>query len=525
MRAVLVDAGDLCSGTSGASSRLIHGGIRYLEHGEVRLVHESLRERERLLRAAPHLLKPYPLLVPFYRHNRRSRRFIRTGMIAYDLLSLRKTTPRHRILSRTDVVDRYPGLDRDGLTGAVLYVDAQVPNAERLGVELAVDAGELGAAVHTHWAATSLTTGPDGVLRVGLRDGLTRRCALVRADTVVNCAGPWVDEVLALTGYGGGRPLVRGSKGTHLLVRRFAGAPDTGVHYEARSDGRAVLVLPTGDGLLIGATDTFIDGDPGAARCTEQDVDYLLAEANALCPHAGLTAADVVRTYCGVRPLPYSPHGVSTAEVSRDHHVTEHPDLPGLFSVVGGKLTTHRALGELVVARIAGSRRAAGTTRGMRRYQPRSGHRTSGRSSRRRALPGGRCHDWQAFAGHFRRTAELDPDVAERLLGIYGVRAGGVLRLARAQPGGLLRVDGTNALAAEVRFAVEKEFARTLIDIMARRMMLSRDNDLGLGCAQAIAELCRDPAGWDSARAARELQAYRDWITSATQLDTTHSQR
>ncbi|MGH3629906.1 MAG: glycerol-3-phosphate dehydrogenase/oxidase, partial [Sciscionella sp.] len=407
LRTLLVDAVDLCAGTSGASSRLIHGGIRYLEHGELRLVHESLRERELLLRAAPHLVRPYPLLIPFYRHNRRSRRVIRAGMIAYDVLSPRKSTPRHRILSRAEVLRRYPGLARDGLTGAAHYVDAQVPLAERLGVELAVDAAALGAEVLTHWAVTSMTRVASGS-DVSLRDAVTGRSAVVHARVVVNCAGPWADKVLALAGIDAQPPLVRGSKGSHLLARRFTGAPATGVHYEARSDGRAVLVLPIGDDYLIGATDTFVDGDPADAACTDDDVRYLLTEVNNLFPPAELTAGDIVRSYCGIRPLPYSPQSASTAEVSRDHHVVTHPDIPGLFSVVGGKLTTHRALGELVLRRVASTLPTADV------------RRTPRHPSRHRRLPGGRCDNWPDFADRFRRTAGLDKDVVERLLQIYG---------------------------------------------------------------------------------------------------------
>jgi glycerol-3-phosphate dehydrogenase len=504
LRTVLVDAQDLCAGTSGASSRLIHGGIRYLEHGELRLVHESLRERELLLRAAPHLVKPYPLLIPFYRHNRRSRTVIRLGMIAYDLLSLRKSTPRHSILSRAEVLLRYPGLDRDGLTGAALYYDAQIPLAERLGVELAVDAAALGADVLTHWAVTSIRKASHG-MDVGLHDALTGRNAMVRAAGVVNCAGPGVDAVLAMIGDAADHArLVRGSKGSHLLVPRFPGAPGTGVHYEARSDGRAVLVLPIGDDCLIGATDTFVDGDPADAVCTDDDVRYLLDEVNQLLPQARLTPEHIVRTWCGVRPLPYSPDSASTAEISRDHHVVAHPALPGLFSVVGGKLTTHRALGELVLRRIA---------RDVPTLAVRAGSR---RASQRRRLPGGRCASWPDFADLFRRTAGLDTDVAERLLRVYGVRAREVVALARTRPETATRIPGTAALGAEVVLAVEGEFARTLIDVMHRRLMLSRHNDLGLGCVESVAGICREVVGWDDARTGNEVDAYRRWVRAST---------
>jgi glycerol-3-phosphate dehydrogenase len=314
LRTVLVDAEDLSAGTSSTSSRLIHGGIRYLEHGEVRLVRESLRERERLLHAAPHLVAPYGLLIPFYQHNRRSPRTLRLGMVAYDVLSADKTTPHHRVLSAGKVQREYPGLDPTGLQGAALYFDAQVPYAERLSVEQAVDAAAAGATVLTHWRVTRLRRGAGSVNEVSLRDELTQAEAVVQAQAVVNAAGPWVDYVLAVDAAAPNRRLVRGSKGSHFTVARFPGAPPTGVHYEARSDARAILVLPVDDDrILIGSTDIF-EGDPGDAVCSDEEIDYLLGEVNQLIPTANLGPDDVLHSYAGVRPLPHTPAAKSTAE-------------------------------------------------------------------------------------------------------------------------------------------------------------------------------------------------------------------
>jgi glycerol-3-phosphate dehydrogenase len=239
------------------------------------------------------------------------------------------------------------------LQGAALYFDAQVPYAERLSVEQAVDAATAGATVLTHWRVTRLRRGAGSVNEVSLRDELTQAEAVVQAQAVVNAAGPWVDYVLAVDAAAPNRRLVRGSKGSHFTVARFPGAPPTGVHYEARSDARAILVLPVDDDrILIGSTDIFFEGDPGDAVCSDEEIDYLLGEVNQLIPTANLGPDDVLHSYAGVRPLPHTPAAKSTAEVSRDHHVVTSPGAPGLFSVVGGKLTTHRALGELAVDKV-----------------------------------------------------------------------------------------------------------------------------------------------------------------------------
>ncbi len=507
----LVEADDLAAGTSAASSRLIHGGLRYLENGEVRLVRQSLAERERLLHTAPHLVRPYPLLIPLYDGNRRGRAAIRVGMVAYDLLSPGKSTAWHRMLTAGETGRRYPGIATAGLRGAALYHDAIAAAAERLVVEQVIDAAALGAGVLTHRRVCALHRGPDEVFAVGLAHagGST---STVHARTVVNCAGPWVDDVLGTAVSVGRRPPVRrpligGTKGSHLVVARFPGAPESGVHYEAE-DGRAVLVLPQPDGrYLIGSTDIFVTGDAAADVVTAAEVDYLLAQVNRLIPGAGLRPADVLSGYCGIRPLPRS--GVATAaEVSRDHQVVADPGMPGLLSVVGGKLTTHRALAEHVL-------------RFVRALLPgRSRH--AGHPSRRRPLPGGRCADWTSFRGRFvaGHATTTPADVLERLVDLYGVRATRVLDLATGDDTLAQRITGTSALAAEVALALREEFAVTLTDVMARRLLLGRGPDLGLGAAAEVAGVCARLAGWDPARTRHELDGYRDWARRQTPLRT-----
>ena len=505
LRTVLVDAQDLCAGTSAASSRMIHGGLRYLEHFEFRLVRESLRERERLIHLAPHLVAPYGLLVPFYRHNRRPGWMLRIGMILYDLLSFDKTTPRHRILSKKEVAQQYPGIGQEGLAGAALYFDAQALDAERIAVELAIDAAAAGATVLTHWRATGLVAREGQDVIVDLRDELTGEQAQVRSATVVNATGPWVDRVFAeLDGTVAPR-LMGGSKGSHITVKAFPGAPATGVHYEARSDGRAILVLPIEEGyVLIGSTDIFYDGDPGDAICSDEEITYLHDEVNRLIPAAGLSAADVLHSCSGIRPLPYDPKARSEADVSRDHHVRPIPGAPGVFGVTGGKLTTHSALGKLAVdtvTRFLGSRR--GATR--RHFPPSSTHQLP--------LPGARAGDWPAFKRDFAARPGLPPQVAARLLKLYGTRAERVLELAAGDPWLGELIPGTgDVLRAEVAMAFREEFARTLVDVMARRLLLARRDDAGLSLAVDVATVCAAVAGWDDDRTLAEVEGFRSWV-------------
>nr|WP_254456397.1 glycerol-3-phosphate dehydrogenase/oxidase [Paeniglutamicibacter quisquiliarum] len=497
----VAEAEDFGAGTSAASSRLIHGGIRYLENFEVRLVRESLCERERLLQNAPHLVKPFPLLIPFFSHNSRSARILRLGMFLYDVLSFDKSTGRHRSLSAAEVIKDSPGIETRGLSGAVLYYDAQAAHAERLCIEQALDIANQGGRVDNHHRVVGLAR--DGKeLRVQIVNTLTGRKFLQPARTVVNAAGPWVDKVLSHSSETSNQ-LIGGTKGSHLTVKRFPGAPSTGVHYEATSDGRAILVLPLPDGnYLIGSTDLFFEGDPSEAIMSDDEVSYLLQEVNALIPQARLAPEDIVHSVAGVRPLPYAPKAKSAAQVSRDHQVIAHPTLPGLFSISGGKLTTHRALGELTM------RVLKRHVHGLGRCPGESRSRT-----RRMKLPGARCADWNGYQAEFLKRSILPEPTARRLLDLYGIRAESVEALARSDPALAAPISGTaHAIGAEVAIAVREEFAVTLTDIVARRLLLAWSDDAGLQSLEAVAELAATELKWDRQQTTTEIEAYREWI-------------
>jgi len=504
---VVVDAEDFGAGTSGASSRLVHGGIRYLENLEFHLVRESLKERERLLFTAPHLVKPFALLIPFYRRNRRNSITLRLGMFLYDVLSFDKTTPVHRVFSKRRVEESYPGLAQKDLSGATLYFDAQAAHTERLCIEQALDIVGLGGTALNHCRVTGVARSGSH-LTVQLEDQLSGHTFSQNAGVVVNAAGPWVDDVLGV-GPAGSPRLIGGSKGSHFTVGPFRGAPTTGVHFEAVSDGRAILVLPLPDGnYLIGATDIFFEGNPGDAVMSDEEITYLLGEVNQLIPEAHLARTDVLHSVSGVRPLPFSPKARTTAQVSRSHHLVAHPTVPGLFSVTGGKLTTHRALGEMVISKLEKVSRTRGPYSAIKRLLA---GRTA--STRKLKLPGARCADWTGFESQFVSNSQLPTVTARRLLDLYGVRASEVESLSRAHASWGQPLPGhPNSLAAEVIFAIRTEFARTLTDIVARRLLLAWSNDAGLDSIEAVAALAATELSWTPAETEQELQSYREWI-------------
>lgn len=343
LKVLLIDKGDLGGGTTSASTRLIHGGLRYLEHFEFGLVRESLREREILLRIAPHLVRPLAIAIPIYKQSKRGRLTVRAGMILYDLLSWNKSLPRHRMLSRAETLERWPGLNPEGLVGSALYYDAQVEFPERLVAENVRSAINFGAEVLTFTRVTRFAVEDGKVSGVELvsESGQTR---FAEAAVVINAAGPWVDLVLERAPVESPK-LIGGTKGSHIVVPPFPGAPSNAIYLEARSDGRPIFIIPWNDLYLIGTTDVRFEGDPDDVRCELWEIDYLLTETNLALPGAHLTRDSIVYTYSGVRPLPVTGEK-DEQSITRRHFIREHPELANLLSIVGGKLTTYRSLAE-----------------------------------------------------------------------------------------------------------------------------------------------------------------------------------
>jgi glycerol-3-phosphate dehydrogenase len=494
LRVLLLDKGDISSGTTAWSTRLIHGGLRYLEHGEIGLVRESLREREALLRrVAPHLVRPLPMLVPVYAGRRRGPLAIRAGMLAYDLLSPGKSLPRHRMLTTPEALARAPGLDAAGLRGAALFYDAQVEYAERLALENALSARAHGATVLTYAKVERLLV-EDGAARgVEFTDLLGGATHEARASIVLNVAGPWVDEVLDGAG-GAGERLVGGTKGSHIIVRPFHNAPEVAVYAEAVEDGRPFFVIPWDGKFLIGTTDERYVGDLDRVEANARETEYLLRETNRALPSARLKPSDVLYTYSGVRPLAYAGARVEAA-VTRRHFVRPSRLARGLFSVVGGKLTTYRSLAEEAVELIF---------RQLGRTPPPC-------QTDAKPLPG--AEEFDAFRQAFNAQSPLPRAGAARLLKIYGARASEVLRLAQSDPELSQPIsDETGSVGAEVVFAFREEMAETLVDCLMRRTMVGLNGRVGLDAVEPAARIARQFLGWDEERAAREVESYQSYV-------------
>jgi glycerol-3-phosphate dehydrogenase len=485
-KVLLVERDDFCAGTSATSTRLIHGGLRYLEHAEFSLVYESLREREQLLKTAPHLVEPLEIYLPLTRGARRGPTMIRLGMWLYDLLSIRKSLPSHRMLSADRLMAALPGLDRKDIVGGAAYFDAQVRFPERLVLEIALDARANGATLAPGTNVTGILSEQGKV--TGVQCEVDGQRVGAQAPVVVNAAGPWVDSVLGSLEPGS---LIGGTKGSHLITTAFAGAPASAVYAEARSDGRPFFVIPWNGLYLIGTTDVRYTGDPAKVAMSADELEYLVGETQRLFPGATDLREHVCYTCSGIRPLPAT-EGVREGAITRRHIIRSHANVEGLFSIIGGKLTTHRSLAVDCVKAIGRLRRQSVVSRTIDRALP-------------GALDAVGRDDLQAAL-----EARFGSATSVRLWKTYGGLSAGILDSIGSKPelGQRLGPD-SDYLVAELVRGIEHEYASSLIDLLQRRTMAGLAADFGRRTAPLAADWLVRLGVWNKTKAAEELASYQ----------------
>ena len=497
-RALLLEQDDLCSGVSAWSGRLAHGGLRYLEHFDFALVRESLLERERLVKNAPHLAKHVPWIMPVYKHNKRGGQLVRLGMILFDILSFDKSAPHHRYLSKKKVLEKFPSIETNGLKGGFYYWDGQIELAERLCVEIALDAMANGAIIRTHSRVERPVYSGSRVTGVEYKDVITGETHTAHAPVVYNVAGPWIDRVFSKSADLPGQPRLNGgTKGSHLIVDEFPGAPKEVVYYETRTDGRLILVIPWLGKYMLGTTDIRWETDPGDARCDIGELEYLLSEVNALIPQANLTFDDVLYTYSGVRPLPYEPEK-DESRVTRTHILFDHKEngAEGLVSIVGGKLTTFRQLSEDVVTDL---------NKRLKRKRSKS-------PTLNRLLLGAKYKDFSSLVFELEQLG-ASAKVAQRLAKIYGSRALDILKIVEMDESASELIEpNIGLIRAEVEFVLTEEFPKTLADLMARRLILAFEGGHGLNVVEKIAEIAACKLGWSETGTAEQIKGYKTWL-------------
>jgi len=488
LRAALIEQEDIASGTSSKSSRLIHGGLRYLEQFHFGLVREALSERSRLMRLAPHLVRPEKFLFPVYGLPAVHRLFYGSGMVLYDLLGSARDVGRSRHIGAGPTFELAPDLRRHGLRGGILYHDA-VEDDARYALAVVRTALARGALALTRVQATSVQDEGDTLAGLNVRDVLSGAELMIRTGCIVDATGVWAAR--ADRAFTGTPATLVPSRGSHLIVRRDRIPLQHGL--TIRVPGKVVFIIPWNAYWLIGTTDHPDAGIPEHVAATPSEVDELLAAVNGTL-QVDLARSDLVGTYAGFRPLVGHPRRGSTVTVSREHHVQV--DRPGLVRVSGGKYTTYRVMAADAVDAALGE---------SARRQP----------SATADLPIIGASDPGALAALAASlsTSGLDAPVAERLVARHGIEAADVVELGAATDTLRTLGPGIDQLEAEVVWAVRRELALGLDEVLARRTRLAQElPDRGASIVERISHLVAAELGWDEPRRTAEVERY---LTSA----------
>ncbi len=491
LKVALIEQGDFASGTSSKTSKLIHGGLRYLEQGHLGLVMESLRERQILRTILPAYIYPLSLLLPVYDTDARPAWKIRAGLSLYDLLASGRNLQPHRMVSARHALAMEPSLRGDGLRAAGLYADCQMDDA-RVCLANILQAIGFGAVCANYVRLTQFLKSKGRICGVAAEDVLAGRSVEIRATVVVNATGPWADRIRRLSDIGVGQRLVP-TKGIHLIVPRLT---QHALFAEARSDRRMLFLLPWGgDYSLIGTTETSVAGPLEELAADANEVDYLLDETRRLLPGSHLDAGQIIATFAGARPL--LAFSGSAARASREHRIDV--DDAGLVSVMGGKFTTYRLMAQQAVDLL------------IRRCRWRADRCLTDQVSLLESVHPIGLERWDEL------TRAMDPDLLTRLIARYGAASFQVLELMDRDRGLGHRVcPHHEEIAAELVHAFLGESACTITDVLARRTRIAWSACQGLDLLLTLVELAHRYAGISHEVLDRQVDAYHRFLQRAT---------
>jgi len=504
LRVALAEKRDFAAGTSSRSTKLIHGGLRYLEHFDFALVREGLRERAILARNAPRLARPFPFVIPIYENRRRNYDRplkMRLGLLLYDLLAGRRAFARHRRLNRSEALTLAPQLDPRGLKGAFLYYDA-VTNDSRLVIEVIKTARKRGAEIANYARVAGFIKNGDGKIEgARLRDELTGGEIECRARIVINATGVWMEDLIRLDGQAanGLNKRLRPAKGVHLTVPADRLRVDVAWLIPSLTSHRFYFVVPWEGRVNIGTTDTDYGGDKDHPRAEPEEVNEILGAINSYFPEARLEPSDVISSWAGLRPLITDPRASATTEVSRKEEIIESED--GLISIGGGKLTTYRLMAE------------RGIDLAARRLNERFNIAAGAASAKDEAIGGEiSSNELTITPDLLSQTENLPLETALHLLRDYGSDYRRLVELTREDE--RLRgriVEGLPQILAEVVYAARYEMALTLADVMTRRTRLTMlAGAEALNCAATVADSMASELGWSGEQTERQIAQFID---------------
>src|SRR5580700_6289753 len=483
---LLVEQNDFASGVTSRSTRIIHGGLRYLEHCEIGLVRESLREREKLLRERSHLVHPMHFLLLLNETSQRSALKVRAGLWIYQRIAGK---PPRVDTSEMELKRFERALDAGHRWSFFNYEDAQCEFPERLVAEWLMEAVDAGAIVRNHTEALAVDVAHGRTRGVLLRDLITGRDARVDAGWVINCTGPWADRVCLRSSVRMAKPMLGGVRGSHIVLPRFPGSPSAAVYTEA-IDGRPIFILPWNDQILVGTTEVADNGDPGRTAPSADEISYLVRSVAQLFPKAKISAHSVKHAFAGIRPLPYSPSS-SPSAVTRRHILHDHADdgAARMLSVIGGKLTTAASLARECARKI-----------GLSATEPNP-----------IALGPGPALDplLDDAVLEIARIGAVSEESARGILEWHGKRAADIARMALVSAD--LRAPicpHTSHIIAEVVEAYRTEFAVTLADVLLRRVPVALGACWSESCSREAALRIGAVLGWDDHMMGANLEAF-----------------
>lgn len=484
-RTLLLEQNDFASGVTSRSTRIIHGGLRYLEHAELGLVRESVRDRERLLLERSHLVQPLQFLFLLNENSQRSAMKVRFGLWLYQRLAGKKSAP----VSEMDLARVQRALDAGHQWQILNYEDAQCEFPERLVAEWMVEAASAGAVVRNHSEVVAVDVIQGRARGVLFRDRTTGKDQRVDAGWVINCTGPWVDRLCQRSTVRTGKPLVGGIRGSHIVLPRFAGAPTAALYTEA-TDGRPVFVIPWNEQVMVGTTEVPDSGDPGKTAPSADEIDYLLRTVKDLFPKAKLSPQDIKYSFAGVRPLPSSP-GNKPSAVTRRHILHDHTQdgAARMISVIGGKLTTALSLARECARKI-----------GVSAAEPKTVTVGPGTS-----LDPMVDHEVLAIA----RAGSVSEETARGLVEWHGHRAMEIARMALVSADMRTPIcPHSSHIVAEVVEAYRREYAVTLADALLRRVPVAFAGCWSESCSREAALRIGAVLGWNDHDLGANLEAF-----------------
>jgi glycerol-3-phosphate dehydrogenase len=506
-KVILLEKNDFGSGTTSASTKLIHGGLRYLESFELGLVRESLREREILLKCAPHLVKPLPLTIPIYEGDKRTYREIKAGLIAYDMLSYDKSLSSHKSIKMNELPDYEPSLRKEGITGGAIFYDCQVIYPERLCLENILLAEKYGALVLNYTKVVDIKQQKKKYWEITFLDTISNIKYLIKSDFIVNVAGPWVDSICQMVNPEAPKR-IGGTKGSHIVVRKFENGPLNALYFPSRKDNRPIFIIPWREYYLIGTTDRKYESTPDDVTADASEIEYLIDEVNYIIPKADLKKHDIFYSYSGIRPLPYT-FDLPESSITRKHIIYDHEKnekSTRMISIIGGKLTTYRSLAKESVNLLCSKL-----------------HRRFRKSS---------CLTEEiSFFGTFSeknfdevlkineneilKNYNVSPDIINHLLCFYGLKAYEIVDLISRFPELSLRIHPDHHdIIAQIIYAMQYEHAETAIDILLRRTTIGTSKTLGLDCIEKVSEEMGKINGWTKDRITYEIDRYTHFINT-----------